>query len=209
MNKKTEHAEIADYLKKVRKDAAAAAKKKREEELLAVSGAKASKESGAIELTSLSALLQAKSVFRTIFIDPPEKVLKWAADSGIFVEDIAERYPIAELRAPSQSETVQGFVYCAASQIQAGLKLLSAGGFNFRDVFTPSAATQGFELLRDHKVLLRGERGAPTHPTLEAQVEASDAGARLIAEQLGGLPRLHVFASQAIDGWTGAALDKQ
>jgi len=203
VNKKTEAAEIADYLKKVRKEVAAAVKKQREEQLLAVSKSSA-EEKATQELTSLSALVQAKSVYRTIFINPPDDVLKWAGADGVFIEDIAKRLPIADLRAPSQGETVQGFVYCAARHIDAGLKLLSAAGFHFRDVFSPSSGVKGFDLLKDEKVLLRGERGAPTHPTLNAQVEASDPGAISIAQELGGLPRLYVFASQALDAWTCA-----
>jgi hypothetical protein len=208
VNKKTEAAEIAEYLKKVRKEAAAAAKKQREEKVLSVSGTKAVEGKAAQELTSLSALVKAKAVFKTIFINPPADVLKLAADIAVFVEEIAERYPIAELRAPSHGETVQGFVYCNASHIQAGLKLLTAAGFAFRDVFSPSSGAKGFELLRSEKLLLRGERGAPTHPTLNAQVDASDAGALSIAQELGVAPRLYVFAPQVIDGWTCAAPDQ-
>jgi hypothetical protein len=208
VSKKTEAAEIAEYLKKVRKEAASAAKKQREEKVLSVSGASTSEGTSAQELTSLSDLVKEKAVFKTIFINPPDHVLKLAADPGVFVEEIAERYPIADLRAPSQGETVQGFVYCTASHIQAGLKLLTAAGFQFRDVFSPSSGAKGFELLRSEKLLLRGERGVPTHPTLTAQVEASDAGAVSIAQELGGSSRLYVFASQALDGWTCAALDQ-
>lgn len=208
VSKKTEAAEIADYLKKLRKEAAAAAKKQREDKLLAVSRAGATEGKAAHELTTLSALANAKAVFKTIFINPPADALKLAADIGVFVEELAERYPIADLRAPSQGETVQGFVYCSASHIQAGLKLLTAAGFQFRDVFSPSSGAKGFELLRSEKLLLRGERGAPTHPTLTAQVEANDAGALSIAQELGGEPRLYVFASQALDGWTCAAPDQ-
>jgi DNA-binding HxlR family transcriptional regulator len=208
VNKKTEAAEIADYLKKLRREAAAAAKKQREEKVLSVSGTKAVEGKAAQELTSLSALVQAKAVFKTIFINPPPDVLKLAADPGVFVEEIAERYPIADLRAPSQGETVQGFVYCTASHIQAGLKLLTAAGFVFRDVFSPSSGAKGFELLRSEKVLLRGERGAPAHPTLTAQVEANDAGAVSIAQELGGEPRLYVFAAHVVDGWICAAPDQ-
>jgi hypothetical protein len=208
VNKKTEAAEIAEYLKKVRKEAAAAAKKQREEKVLSVSGTKAVEGKAAQELTSLSALVKAKAVFKTIFINPPADVLKLAADIGVFVEELAGRYPIADLRAPSQSETVQGFVYCNASHIQAGLKLLTAAGFAFRDVFSPSSGAKGFELLRSEKLLLRGERGAPAHPTLNAEVEANDAGAVSIAQELGGEPRLYVFASQALEGWTCAAPDQ-
>ncbi len=209
VKKTTEAAEIADYLKKIRQEGAAAAKKKREEKLLNVSGSKAAKEAPVAELTTLAALAQSKSVFRTVFVDPPERVLKWAGDDGVFVEDIAKKFPIADLRAPSQGETVQGFVYCPASEIDAGLKMLAAAGFKFRDVFTPMGAGKGFELLRDQKVLLRGERGAPTRPALTVDVEGGDAGAVAIAQALGSEPRLYVFASRAVEGWTCANADHQ
>ncbi len=208
VNKKTEAAEAAEYLKKARKEAASASKKQREEKVLAVSGSSAPEGKGTQELTSLSALLQAKEVYRTIFINPPDDVLKWAADNGVFTEDIANRYPIADLRAPSRTETVQGFVYCAARHIDAGLKLLAAAGFQFRDVFSPSSGVKGFNLLRSEKVLLRGERGVPSHPTLNAQVEASDQGAVAIAQELGDSSRLYVFAPQMIDGWTCSVPDE-
>ena len=79
VNKKTEAAEIADYLKKLRKEAAAAAKKQREEKVLSVTGTKALEGKAAQELTALSALVRDKAVFKTIFINPPPDVLKLAA----------------------------------------------------------------------------------------------------------------------------------
>jgi len=207
---RTEASQLVNVLKQVKHRAAAVSKKRKEEKVLALSDSKAAdeKNNGAQHIVSLPALLQAKSVYRTIFISPPDEVLQWAG-SGVFVDDIADKFHLAELRAPSQSETVQGFVYYAAHRIDAGLKLLTAAGFNFRDVFTPSAGANGFELLRDQKVLLRGERGSPMRPTLSGEVEGTDTGAVSIARALGLEPRLYVFASQAIEGWTCAAPDQR
>jgi hypothetical protein len=209
VNKKTESAEILEYLKKIRKEASSAAKKQREEKVLAVSGASPAADAAPSNVTSLADLVKAKEVFKTIYIDPPDSVIKLASDIGVFVEELAERYPIAELRAPSQGETVQGFVHCKASEIQAGLKLLNAAGFTFRDVFSPSSGVKGFDLLRGDKLLLRGERGAPTHPMLTSQVDATDAGAVKIAQELGGSPRLYVFGSEPVEGWTTATHDRR
>jgi hypothetical protein len=80
VSKKTEAAEIADYLKKVRKEAAAIAKKQREQKVLSVAGAKAPHANGTEEPTLLSALVKEKMVFKTIFINPPDHVLKLADD---------------------------------------------------------------------------------------------------------------------------------
>jgi hypothetical protein len=202
VDKKTEASDLEEILKQAKHTAAAASKKQGEEKVAGPSKTGAPDDLGAQGFHSLAALVDNRAVFRTVFIDPSDAVLKWAAGSGVFTEDIAKRHPIAALSEPPQGETTQGFVYCAASHIDAGLKLLVAAGFHFKDVFSPSSGTKGFDLLQSEKVVLRGERGTPSKPTLTGQVEASDAGALSIAESLGGSPRLYVFAAKPINGWT-------
>ena len=209
VNKKTEAAEIADYLKKLRKEAAAAAKKQRRRKFFQSREPKRLRERRIQELTALSALVRDKAVFKTIFINPPPDVPEIGA-------------PLPGSLSKSWPSAIRSLIYerrrrakrCRASStapqviFRPDLKLLTAAGFAFRDVFSPSSGVKGFELLRSEKLLLRGERGAPTHPTLNAEVEANDAGALSIAQELGGSPRLYVFAPEAIDGWTCAAPDQ-
>jgi len=202
INKKTEANDVAPLLKKAKERASKFIKLKRETKILGLSNSKACDTNKINSITCLSEVINHNTRYRTIFINPPSDIMKWASDGGVFASDIDERYPIAELRAPSSNKTVQGFIYCQAREIDGGLKFLRAAGFEYRDIFFPSSGMIGFDLIRDEKILIRGERGHPTRPTLNGEVENSLEGALAIAENLGSAPRLFVFATEEYESWT-------
>ena len=208
VNIDTEANEIAPVILKAKERLSLISKRNREKNILGLSGATTSAIENKSRVLPWKSVLESKTVYRTIFMTPSEKTLRWMSDKGVFLNDIAERYSIADLRAPSQNDTIQGLVYCSANSIDAGLKLLVASGFTFRDIFFPSSGSDGFELVQNQKVLLRGERGKPVSLEMDSSVEASDDGALILAESLGLEPRLHVFASEARDGWTSTNPDR-
>jgi hypothetical protein len=194
--------DVAPILKKAKERLRSVSKKQREKNLLSLSESSVSSSTLTSKIGNLTELIEANVKFRTIFIDPPSSLIGKACDQDFFASDIAAQYPVADLRAPSSSKTLQGFVYCPAFQIDGGLKILDACGFEFRDIIFPSKGTNGYELLKNERVLLRGERGVSSLRKLESGVDTGLIGALTIAEQIGFEPRLYVFASKPHEGWT-------
>lgn len=203
INTTTEAKKVADAIAKVKAVSNKAKKSKREEDLLSLEDKSLPVRSlGAVTQMSFSRLVEKKAVFKTIFIDIGGEALKWASQQDIFAMNIADRYPIADLRAPSVAESVMVFVLCRADLIDGGMKFLDASGFEYRDMFSPSSGSSGYELLREHEVLLRGERGAKKSFQQDFSSDASADGALSTAEALGREPRLLISRDLVREGWT-------
>lgn len=203
VNPTTEAKKISDAIAKVKAVSSKAKRAQREEDLLTLNDNSLPKRSLAtVKPLSFSQLLEKKSVFKTIFIDIGDEALRWSARQGVFAMDVAEKYPIADLRSPSVAETVMGFVLCRADLIDGGIKLLEASGFEYRDLFSPSSGSSGYELLREHEVVLRGERGTKKSFRQDFNTDASTDGALSIAEALGKEPRLLISKDVTREGWT-------
>ncbi len=200
----SEAKDVAPFLKKASERWKKKNQNNREVKILSLSASDTSYVKGSTKIEPLSKIFSGDKKYRTIFISPTPQLIKDACNHGVLSSDIAEQYPIADLRAPSTAITVQGFVYCAANQIDGGLKILNACGFEFRDIIVPCNGDQGFNLLNRDKILIRGERGAENHPKLRSGMETSLQGALTIAEELGDKPRLYIFASESYEGWTCA-----
>jgi hypothetical protein len=198
----TESNQIVENIKKIVSVGRNKKKKEREDGLLEFSGGTITSDNVQGHIYHLEDLLKNKKTYRTILINPTNEHLKWMNDPSIYSSDIANKYKIADLRSPSVKETVQGFVYCPANYISAGLKILEASGFEYRDLFFVSIGTEGFEHQSKQKILLRGERGKSGSIRLEDYVQGDDEGATMIAESLGSEPRLYVFTDQQIGNWT-------
>ena len=201
----TEAREIAPLIQEAKQRASHAASKKRERAILTLGSDSIAVTAKSIK--TLKQLLASRVVFRTILMTPSRKLLHGWSDDGFFVSQIAESYPIADLRAPSQAETVQGFVYAPSDMIDAGLKLLSASGFKFRDFFVPHQPIEGFVRFGGEMVLLRGERGQPLSFSASKPTREALDGALDVAASLGQEPRLLAFADDVVEGWTCVSSD--
>ncbi|OAI45008.1 hypothetical protein AYO43_08600 [Nitrospira sp. SCGC AG-212-E16] len=210
VDKNTEADDLVSFVQEAKKRIASNAKKERERGLLDISGGQIASGDDGSALKPWKELIEGKDRFRTVFMNPDDRVLELINETSTSVNDVHDKYKIADLRTPSQTKTVQGFVYCSSEFIPAGRKLLEAAGFNYRDMFVPTTGTEGFEHIRREKVLLRGERGADQHVTLKVteEIEPGEAGARSIAVVLGSEPRLYVFASEPIENWTCSNPDR-
>jgi hypothetical protein len=200
----TEAQDIAPLLHQIKQRADLVLKKKREKDILLLARETVPQKSVRSFIT-MKELLAFKAVFRTILMTPPEGLLHKWNDEGFFVSQIAEDYPVADLRAPSQAETVQGFVYCRSELIVGGLKLLSAAGFTFRDIFVPYQPNTGFVCFGSERIILRGERGRPVSFFSRGATREDFGGVLDIADTLGEAPRLLVFAETVVEGWTCVA----
>lgn len=210
VDKNSEAHDIAPFVQKVKERVASIAKKTREQGLLETSGGHIASSDDGSSLKPWKELIDSKDRFRTVFMSPADRVLEWIAEPGTLINDIHDKYLLADLRSPSQTTTVQGFVYCSSELIPAGRKLLEAAGFNYRDMFVPITGANGFEHLRHEKVLLRGERGTARRITFTAtkEIESGEAGALSIAEALGSEPRLYAFATEPLKDWACSNPDR-
>lgn len=199
----TDAKKVSDAIAKVKAVSSKAKKSKREADLLNLQDKSLPTNTlSKRQSVSFAELLEKKAAFKTIFIDIGDEALKWASRQDTFAMDIAEKYPIADLRAPSVSETVMGFVLCRADLIDGGIKMLDASGFEYRDMFSPSSGSSGYELLREHEILLRGERGTKKTFRQDFNSDADMGGALSLAEALGAEPRLLISEDVQRDGWT-------
>lgn len=177
----------------------------RQSKVLEVSGGRVAEASDASRVMDWGELALSGERFATILMLPSTGEQTALSKEEILSSDIADRWDLAALRMPSQAEAVQGFVYCEARYLAAGMKLLDAAGFKYRDMFVPVRGAEGLTLLNQQKLLLRGERGGSRlniQPT--GTYPISEAGALDIAAKLGEKPRLLLFQTTAEDGWTCA-----
>lgn len=195
----TEQSEIQALLKSIDDRLKKKAKKAREQKINSLTGRD---EIGTSDKVTLSELLDKGAIFRTFVAVPPRELLgKWG-DDGILEIDIAEQFPVANLRAPSMSETVTCFIAVPANQVAAGLKMMGAFGFSYRDMFVPNIAGAGLSLIKSETIVLRGERGGgKIAPKVEmASVEVDDLLG--FAEVAGSGPHLLLFDTTERTVWT-------
>lgn len=195
----SEQSEIQALLKSI--DDRVKKKKKKEREARINSLA----ERGEIEISThatLPDLLGQGAIFRTFVVVPPKELLSKWGDDGILESDIAEQFPLLDLRSPSVSETVTCLLSVPANQIDAGLKMLSAFGFSYRDLFVPNHDGAGLSLLKAEKIVLRGERGGGKNLT-ETKIASVKLDSILdFAETVGAAPNILVFDTTERAGWT-------
>jgi transcriptional regulator with XRE-family HTH domain len=150
---------------------------------------------------SLTELIQAGSLFRTFVVIPPSEILSRWCNDGVFENDIYDEFPLADLRAPSISETVECLVAVPAHRVDVGIKILSAFGFSYRDILVPTLGEKGMSLIRSERVILRGERGASRTPVRTEIPSTSLNDVLEFSEDIGLEPRLLVFDGTERSGW--------
>lgn len=195
----SEQSEIQDLLKSI--DDRVKKKKKKEREARINSLA----ERGEVQISThatLPDLLSQGAIFRTFVVVPPKELLSKWGDDGVLENDIAEQFPLLDLRSPSVSETVTCLLSVPANQIDAGLKMLSAFGFSYRDLFVPNHDGTGLSLLKAEQIVLRGERGGGKNLT-ETKIASVKLDSILdFAETVGAAPNILVFDTTGRAGWT-------
>jgi hypothetical protein len=143
---------LQEITQRIRKDD----QSKRQEAILSLSGGNLS--SGQLNQT-LEDHIQNKSRFRSFVVIPPKILMQKWSDGGYFSSDIADEFPLHELRAPSMAETLSCLIRVKMKDIETGIKLINAWGFSYRDVVVPPTSSDHCAILNDVDVLVRGERG--------------------------------------------------
>jgi hypothetical protein len=143
---------LQEITQRIRKDDQA----KRQEAILSLSGGNLSSNQ---QGNSLEDYIQGNHRFRSFVVIPPQSLMKKWSDGGYFASDIADEFPLHELRAPSMAETLSCLIRVKMKDIETGIKLINAWGFSYRDVVVPPTSSDHCAILNDVDVLVRGERG--------------------------------------------------
>lgn len=199
VNPTSEQSEIQALLKSI--DDRVKKKKKKEREARINSLAERNEIEASTHAT-LPELLSQGAIFRTFVVIPPKELLSRWGDQGIFESDIAEQFPLMELRSPSLTETVLCLLAVPANQVDAGLKMLSAFGFSYRDMFVPNHEGTGLSLVKSEQVILRGERGMGRKLSERHMASVKLDSILAFAEAEGAGPNLLVFDKTERAGWT-------
>ena len=195
----SERSDIQALLKSIDDRLKKKAKKEREQRIIDLAGRN---ELPASDKVSLSDLLEQGSIFRTFVAVPPRELLSKWGDDGILEIDIADQFPVANLRAPSMSEVVTCFISVPANQVDAGLKILGAFGFTYRDMFIPNIKGDGLTLIKSETITLRGERGIGKTPPLTSMASSGLDDLLSFAEEVGAGPHLLLFDTTERTSWT-------
>lgn len=195
----SEQTDIQALLKSIDDRLKKKAKKEREQRVISLAGREEIPTSSKVRLTDL---LDQGAVFRTFVAVPPRELLSQWGDDGVLAMDIADQFPAANLRAPSMSEVVTCFISVSANQVQAGLKMLEAFGFTYRDMFVSKGGGDGLTLIKSEAIILRGERGIGKTPSMTTIASDKLDDLLSFAEVAGAGPHLLLFETTERTVWT-------
>ena len=145
--------------------------------------------------------LKAKVRFRCFVIVPSDKQISRWGNEGYFPNDIAEEFPLHDLRAPSMKQPVSCLIKVKMRDIETGIKLLNAWGFSYRDIGVPPVE-KSCSILDESYVLLRGERGKRKTLVSKSFGSLDTEDILEFAERISGSPNLLVFQTSDREGWS-------
>lgn len=199
INPNTQCIELEEVLREITQRIRINDQKKREDAILSLSGGQLGKDE---KQYSLQDYLKSENRFRSFVIIPPKALMQKWSDNGYFASDIAEEFPLHELRAPSMLETLTCLIKVKMKEIETGIKLINAWGFSYRDTIVPPTSNDQCTILNDADVLVRGERGQGRR-ILEADCPSFEVDDILeFVENNCGNPKLLVFHSTDRKDWS-------
>lgn len=151
---------------------------------------------------TLPEYLEDKTRFRSFVVIPSEAQMRKWGDNGYFASDIADEFPLHDLRAPSMAETLTCLIKVKMRDIETGIKLINAWGFSYRDTIVPPTSNDRCTVLVDEYVLVRGERGQGKRITTKACLSFDTDDILEFAEQNSSEPNLLVFDTTGRTDWS-------
>lgn len=198
LNVSSQQADVQELLKEIKGKLVKRQKGTREGAILDLVSKKISDDQGEQDVFQL---VENGKTFRSFLIDLTGERLRAWSEPGMLSSDIQSECPLHELRSPSLSETVTCLMRVPVNRLDVGMKVLTAFGFSFRDVFTPDQEGKGLSLLDKQIVVLRGERGMASAVNNRTISSANvDILAEYIERNFEG-PSLLAFAQTTRDGW--------
>lgn len=151
--------------------------------------------------SNLADLITTGALFKTIIIIPPsDQLTKWN-DPGLFANDLYEQFPIADLRGMTTGGAINCFISVKTSRIDVAIKVLTANGFSYRDIFVPQQPRTGFDRIKEQNVVVYGQRGSERLPDFKPTLATDTQSIIDLAEQLGKEPNLLLFANVNSEKW--------
>ena len=172
---------------------------RRQDAILSLSGGKLAPDQPA---ETLDEYLADKTRFRSFVVIPSETQMRKWSDNGYFASDIADEFPLHDLRAPSMAETLSCFIKVKMKDMETGIKLINAWGFAYRDTVVPPSSNDRCTVLVDEYVLLRGERGQGKRIATKVCLSFETDDILEFAEQNSVGPNLLVFDTTGRTDWS-------
>ena len=172
---------------------------RRQDAILSLSGGRFAPDRPA---ETLDEYLADKTRFRSFVVISPETQMRKWSDNGYFASDIADEFPLHDLRAPSMAETLSCFIKVKMKDMETGIKLINAWGFAYRDTVVPPSSNDRCTVLVDEYVLLRGERGQGKRITTKVCLSFDTDDILEFAEQNSVGPNLLVFDKTGRTDWS-------
>jgi transcriptional regulator with XRE-family HTH domain len=196
----TEQSKVRDLIKDIDEKIREKNKKIREQKILDLDHSMIQTETST-KTHSLSDLSSGKLKFRSFLIFPKHKLLRKWGDPSVLEMDIADEFPIHDLRSPSMSKSVSCLIVVPMKSIDVGIKILTSFGFTYRDTFVCSGSDT-YVRQTSELVMIRGERGGPSKlKTPELDNMDLENVTEFANINFPG-PHLLVFEETNKDGWT-------
>lgn len=142
---------------------------------------------------TIDSLINQKRTFSTFVVLPSNSVLsKWNREDCL-PSEIRNDFPLSEVRDTSLKTTLQLLIVIPANQLDAALKMCSAFGFAYRNIFVPSYKTTN---LNKELIVVRGERGKPKTLSDPQLTQVNHHSVVELANTIGNTPHLLVVESK-------------
>ena len=195
----TERSDLELILKRITQQIRIEEQQKRQDAIMSLDEGNLSSR---ISSKTIDEYLSDKERFRSFVVCPDEMQMQRWSDVGLFQIDIAEEFPLHDLRTPSVAETVSCFVRVKMNRIDTGIKLLNAWGFSYRDIIVPPSTNSYCSILDEEYVLLRGERGQAKNLTHTTCFSLESEDILDFVEQNYSSPYLMVFDKTVRKEWS-------
>jgi len=197
--KNSEQSDVKLLLDEVDRRIKAKKIKQNQSAILSLGGQKLATPKTGNNTQTINQLLISKSTFRTFVIIPnTEQIMHWGAMD--FDTDIQYDYPLLDLRHTSHTDAIQCLIQIPIKNLLVGLMMLSGWGFQYRDLLLPTQKKDGFEIRKNERVVIRGERGRGQLGNIHIKEDSLD-GVLDYAESIGKLPYLLLGADTDRADW--------
>jgi len=151
---------------------------------------------------SIFEYLDGNKRFRSFVVIPSDEQISLWSDDGYLQMDIANDFPLHELRTPSITENVSCLIKVKMKRIDTGIKLLSSWGFSYRNVIVPPLTNAYCTILDEEYVMVRGERGQEKKLTNPSCFTLDTEDILDFSEQNYNGPNLLVFGDTLREDWS-------
>jgi hypothetical protein len=196
---KTDRGELEFILKRVTQLIRIDEQNKRHNSLLSLTGGKLAEN---ISTKTIDEYIKDKTKFNSFVVIPTDEQISRWSNVGLFPSDIAEEFPLQDLRSVSVKETLTCVIKVRMKKIDTGIKLLNSWGFSYRDVLVPPLTNSYCSILDEEFVIVRGERGVGKKLSKPSCFSFNTEDLLDFVEQNYSTPSLLVFDKTIRNDWS-------